>query len=145
VVDLSAVRPVELEGLWQREEQVWRERMLWDTSDTFGALRRVVERGGLSGKTVRVGARIVGYAYYVISEHLGVIANFVVSPESRTAAPAILVQETVGEIRRTGVSRIESSFISIDGPSLPPFFEREGFRAYWREFLRCECAKLSSR
>jgi ribosomal protein S18 acetylase RimI-like enzyme len=27
---------------------------------------------------------------------------------------------------------------SIHGPWLPPFFEREGFRAYWREFMRCK-------
>lgn len=44
----------------------------------------------------------------MISGHLGVIANFVVSPESSTVAPAVLVQETVGETPGTGVSRIES-------------------------------------
>jgi ribosomal protein S18 acetylase RimI-like enzyme len=92
----------------------------------------------LSGKAVRVGARIVGYAYYVIGGHLGVIADLVVSPESSTAATAILVQETVSEIRRRGMSRIESSFVSIDGSWLPAIFEREGFRTYWREFMRCE-------
>jgi ribosomal protein S18 acetylase RimI-like enzyme len=138
VVDLSAVSPAELEGLWQREGQLWRERLFWDVSDRLAALRRVVQRGDLSGKAVREGARIVGYSYYVIGGHLGVIANLVVSPESGTAATAILVQETVDEIRRTGVPRIESPFVSIDGPWLPPLFEREGFRTYWREFLRCE-------
>jgi ribosomal protein S18 acetylase RimI-like enzyme len=138
VVDLSAVRPAELEGLWQREGQLWRERLFWDVSDRFAALGRVVERGDLLGKAVRVGARIVGYTYYVIGGHLGLIADLVASPESSTAATAMLIQETVDEIRRTGVSRIESSFVSIDGPSLPPLLEREGFRTYWREFLRCE-------
>jgi GNAT superfamily N-acetyltransferase len=138
VVDLSAVRPAELEGLWQREAQLWRERLLWDVSDRLAALRLVVERGDLSGKAVRVGGRIVGYAYYVLDAHLGVIADLVASPESSTAATAILMQETVDEIRRTGVSRIESSFVAIDGPSLTPLFEREGFCTYWREFMRCE-------
>jgi GNAT superfamily N-acetyltransferase len=137
-MDLSAVRPVELEELWQREEQLWRERLFWDVSDRFAALGRVVQRGDLSGKAVRVGGRIVGYAYYVLSGNLGVIADLVASPESSTAATAILIQETVDEIRRTGVSRIESSFVAIDGPSLAPLFEREGFRTYWREFMRCE-------
>jgi ribosomal protein S18 acetylase RimI-like enzyme len=138
VVDLSAVRPVELEELWQREEQLWRERLFWDVSDRLAALGRVVQRGDLSGKAVRVGGRIAGYAYYVLRGHLGVIADLVASPGSGTAATATLMQETVDEIRRTGVSRIESSFVAIDGPSLPPLFEREGFRTYWREFLRCE-------
>jgi ribosomal protein S18 acetylase RimI-like enzyme len=138
VVDLSAVSPAELEGLWQREAQLWRERLLWNVSDRLAALGRVMQRGDLSGKAVRVGGRIVGYAYYVLGGHLGVIADLVASPESSTAATAILMQETVDEIRRTGVSRIESSFVAIDGPSLPPLFEREGFRTSWREFMRCE-------
>jgi GNAT superfamily N-acetyltransferase len=137
-MDLSAVRPVELEELWQREEQLWRERLFWDVSDRLAALGRVVQRGDLSGKAVRVGGRIAGYAYYMLRGHLGVIADLVASPGSSTAATATLMQETVDEIRRTGVSRIESSFVAIDGPSLPPLFEREGFRTYWREFLRCE-------
>jgi GNAT superfamily N-acetyltransferase len=141
VVNLPAVSPAELEGLWQREEQLWRERFFWDVSDRLAVLGRVVQRGDLSGKAVRVGGRIVGYAYCLLGGHLGVIAGFVVSPESSTAATAILVQETVDEIRRTGVSRIESSFVPIDGPSLPPFFEREGFRTYWREFMRYELSR----
>jgi GNAT superfamily N-acetyltransferase len=141
VEDLSSVKPAELERLWQREEQLWRERLFWDVSDRLATLQRVVQRGGLSGKAVRVGARMVGYAYYMIGGHLGVIANLVVSPESSTAATASLVGETVGEIRRSGVSRIESSFVSIDGPWLPAIFESEGFRTYRRGFMRCELGR----
>ena len=138
VVDLSAISPAELEGLWQHEEQLWRDRLEWDVSETVCALRRVVGRGGLSGKAVRVDGRIVGYAYYQIVQRVGVISSLVVSPDCSTDATGFLLQETVDEIRRMGVPRIESPFVSIDGPWLPPLFEREGFRTYWREFLRCE-------
>src|SRR5262245_8177055 len=81
IVDLSTVGPTELEGLWQCEGQWWRERLLWDISDTLAALRRVVARRGVLGKVVRVGTQTVGYAYYVVTEHLGVLAGLVVSPE----------------------------------------------------------------
>jgi GNAT superfamily N-acetyltransferase len=138
VVDLSAVRPAELEGLWQREEQLWRERLFWDVSDRLAALRRVVQRGDLSGKAVRVGARIVGYAYFVIVGHLGVISSLAVTPDCSTGATGLLLHDTIDKIRRTGVPRIEGPFVSVDGPWLPPLFEREGFRTDWREFLRCE-------
>ena len=138
VVDLSAVSPAELEVLWQREEQLWRERLPWDVSDTLGALRRVVERGGLSGKALRVAARTVGYAYYVIVGHLGVISGLVVSPDCSVRARRILLRETLDQIRMARVPRIESSFVCLDGSWLRPFFEREGFRTYWREFMRCE-------
>src|SRR5260370_12350304 len=102
------------------------------------APRWVVGRGRLPGKAVRVDGRIVGYAYYQIVQRVGVISSLVVSPDCSTGATGLLLQETVDEIRRTGVPRIESPFVSIDGPWLPPLFEREGFRTYWLEFMRCE-------
>lgn len=35
IIDLQTVVPAELEGLWQRETQLWRERLFWDVSDRF--------------------------------------------------------------------------------------------------------------
>src|SRR5712692_11119910 len=98
VVNLSAVSPAELEGLWQREEQLWRARLLWDVPDRLAALRRVAERGGLSGKALRVDARTVGYAYYVIVGHLGVISGLVASPDCSVRAREILLRETIAQI-----------------------------------------------
>jgi ribosomal protein S18 acetylase RimI-like enzyme len=84
-----------------------------------------------------VNAQTVGYAYYRVAGRLGVISGLVVSPEwSDTGVGEILLQHTVDEIRRRGVSRIESPFVSIDSAWLVPAFEREGFCTYWREFLR---------
>jgi ribosomal protein S18 acetylase RimI-like enzyme len=49
-----------------------------------------------------------------------------------------LLLQTVNDLRRQSVSRIESAFVPIDGPCLTRAFESHGFRTYWREFLRCE-------
>ncbi|MBI3326923.1 MAG: GNAT family N-acetyltransferase [Nitrospinae bacterium] len=146
VVDLFTVKPAELDDLWQHEVGLWRDRLLWDVSDTFAALRRVLERGGLPGKAVRVGARTVGYVYYVVAGHLGVISGFVVSPDwSGTGVGETLLKEAVDNIRRKGVGRIDSQFVSIDCPWLIPAFEREGFHTYWREFLRIELGRPRGR
>lgn len=139
VVDLCTVTPAELESLWQLETRWWHDRLRWDVSDVFGALRRVIERGGLPGKAVRVDAHTVGYAYYGVAQGVGVIAGLSVSPEcSSLGVGGILLGESVAAIRRQGVRRIESQFVSFDAPWLTPWFEREGFRPYWREFLRVE-------
>jgi ribosomal protein S18 acetylase RimI-like enzyme len=139
VVDLCTVKPAELEDLWQHEIRWWRDRLLWDVSDAFGALRRLVARGGLPGKAVRVNARTVGYACYGITERLGVISGFVVSSECSGAhVGERLLQQSVDEIRRQGVARIESQFIAGDCPWLVPAFVHAGFRPYWREFLRLD-------
>jgi len=139
VVDLRTVEAAELDDLWQHEVRLWRERLLWDVSDACAARRRVVDRHGLPGKAVRLGARTVAYAYYVIPGRLGVIAGLVVSPDwSSTGVGGTLLQATVDEIRLKGVPRIESPFVSFDCPWLTRAFEREGFCIYWREFLRLE-------
>jgi ribosomal protein S18 acetylase RimI-like enzyme len=142
IVNLCTVKPAELDGLWQREERWWREQLFWDISGTIAMLKPVIERGGLPGKAVRVGARTVACAYYMIAERLGVICGLVVSPEwSSAGVGGMLLNETVADIRRQGVPRIESQVVAIDCPWLTPVFEREGFRTYWREFLRLDLGR----
>jgi ribosomal protein S18 acetylase RimI-like enzyme len=137
VVDLRTVTPTELDALWQHEIRFWRERLLWDISGTCAALRRLVERGSLPGKAVRVGDRTVGYTYYGVAERLALMCSLVVLPDwSHTNVVEALVQESVGQIKRQGVNRIEGQFLSIDAPWLVATFEHVGFRTYWREFLR---------
>jgi GNAT superfamily N-acetyltransferase len=139
VVDLRTVKPAELEDLWQREIRWWRDRLLWDVADAFAALRRLVARGALPGKAVRVDARTVGYASYGIAERLGVISALLVASEYGDAdVTELLLQETVDEIRRQGVSRIESQCLTGDASQLARAFRCAGFRAYWRDFLRLD-------
>jgi ribosomal protein S18 acetylase RimI-like enzyme len=136
VVDLSIVRPGELERLWQHEAKSWQECLLWDISDPLYRLQRMVERGSIAGKTLRDGTGAAGYACYTVAGNLGVISRLVISPECDAGRAEILIRETVGAVRRTGASRIEGPFISIDSPWLPQLFEQQGFHTYWREFLR---------
>jgi ribosomal protein S18 acetylase RimI-like enzyme len=139
VVDLYTVTAPELEDLWQYEVRLWHDRLLWDVSGAFAALRRVVGRGGVPGKAVRVDDRTVGYTYYGIDGNLGVIAGLAVLPDwSRSDVGQMLLKNTIHEMQRQGVSRIESRFISADCPWLGTVLETEGFRTYWRDFLRCE-------
>jgi ribosomal protein S18 acetylase RimI-like enzyme len=136
VVDLSTLRPDELEGLWQREAQSWQERLLWDISDPLYRLQRMVERGSITGKILRDGTGATGYSCYIVAGNLGIICRLVISPECDAGGAEMLVRETVSAIRRAGASRIESPFISIDGRRLPQLFEQQGFHTYQREFLR---------
>jgi ribosomal protein S18 acetylase RimI-like enzyme len=145
VVDLRTVQPAELDGLWQYEAQWWRERFLWDISDTLAALRRVLERGGVSGKAVRVGTQTVGYAYYGVAGDLGVLVGPSMLPEWRSPMLGeVLLRETIDAVRQQGVHRIESQSVAIADPWLTAAFERAGFRTYWREFLRLALPPLST-
>jgi ribosomal protein S18 acetylase RimI-like enzyme len=135
VVDLSIVRPGELERLWQREAQSWRQRLLWDISDSLYRLQRMVERCSIAGKILRNGTGAAGYACYAVAGKLGVISRLAISPECDAGEAEILIRETVSAVRQTGASRIEGRFISIDSRWLPQLFEQLCFHTYWREFL----------
>lgn len=137
VIDLQMVVPAELETLWQREIRLWRERLCWDISDRVATFKRVLERRGVQGVALRIGTRTVGYAYYVISGHLGVLAGLDVEPYWATLeVVGPLLNAAIDTLRQHDITRIESSFVSFDSPWLPAAFAVQGFRTYWREFLR---------
>jgi ribosomal protein S18 acetylase RimI-like enzyme len=142
VVDLCTVKPAELEALWQGEAQWWHEQLRWDISDKLAALRRVLARGSVAGKAVRVGPETVGYTYYGMVDRLAMIAGPVLAPEwSNAAVGEPLLQETVEAVRQHGVWRIESQCVATDGYWRCPAFEHTGFRTYWREFLRLDLSQ----
>ena len=143
VVDLQTVSPFELEALWRRDAQLWRERLFWDASDRIAALRRAFERRAAAGVALRVGARVVGYAYYVVSGRLGVLAGLdIARQEAPAGAGEALLQAALQALRQHGVTRIESPFLSFDSAWLLAAFEKEGFRSYWRDFLRLDINTL---
>ncbi len=137
VIDLQMVVAADLEALWEREVRIWRERLFWDISERIATLRRFIERRGVQGVALRSGARTVGYAYYVLSGSLGVLAGLDIAPDEVGAeGKEALLQSVVSALRKHDITRIESPFISFDALWLPRVFEAEGFRTYWREFLR---------
>lgn len=139
IIDLKTVSPSELAQFWQREVQRWREQLFWDVSDRFDTLRRVLERRGLQGVALRIGTQIEGYAYYIISGRLGVLAGLDLAPGwAGTEAAKTLLQAALHALWQHGPTRIESPFLSFDGTWLPPAFEAQGFLTYWREFLRLQ-------
>jgi ribosomal protein S18 acetylase RimI-like enzyme len=141
IVDLCTVTPAELEGLWQHEEQWWREHLLWDISHPLEVLRRVIGRRGVPGKAVRVGTQTVGYTYYVISGSLGVLSGLAVAPAwNIPEVGGSLLQATIAAIRQRGVRRIESPCVSMASPWLVPVCERAGLQPAWRAFLRVKLA-----
>ncbi len=138
VIDLQTVGATELEPFWQREVQLWRERLLWDVSERVATFRRVMQRRGVQGVALRREGRVLGYAYYVTTGRLGVLAGLEVVPSHAVASDAgeRLLKAAINALRQHDINRIESPFIAFDSDWLLPAFAAAGFQAYWREFLR---------
>src|SRR5579872_876868 len=101
VVEIAAVKADQLERLWRQEERAWNEKLCWDRADLSGHLWRAVADGSLSGKVLLVDGEILGCALYQNAGRLGLLSNFVVSPECRPGLAAALVQETVQGLCRS--------------------------------------------
>ncbi len=139
VIDLQTVGAAALDVLCQRELQLWRERLFWDVSDRVATFGRLLERRGVQGVALRIEPRVVGYAYYVISGRLGVLVGFDIEPDwAVPEAGEILLNAVLRALWRHDITRIESPFVSFDHAWLPRAFEAQGFRTYWREFLRIQ-------
>jgi ribosomal protein S18 acetylase RimI-like enzyme len=136
IADFSRARLAELDLLWQEEERWWRDCLDWDIGASRNRLRWAAGYGAVSSKILLDGDRVVGSAYYTIVEHLGTIWSVIVPSECDGAGRELLVHETVGAMRQTGVSRIESPSVSLASLLLRPLFEREGFATFWRDFLK---------
>jgi GNAT superfamily N-acetyltransferase len=138
IVDLVSVDPAELNGLWQREASLWRERLYWEVPGSPAILWRALQSGRVQGKAVRVGSLLAGYAYaHIISGQRGVISAFVIAPDwGPTRVGDLLLDAMVADLHRFGLPRIECPSVSFDAPWLEATFARQGFCVYGRQFLR---------
>lgn len=139
VIDLQTVGAAALDVLCQREIRLWRERLFWDVSARVATFGRLLERRGVQGVALRIEPRVVGYAYYVISGRLGVLVGLDIEPDwAVPEAGETLLSAVLRALWRHDITRIESPFVSFDHAWLPRAFEAQGFRTYWREFLRIQ-------
>ena len=137
LINLQKVAPSELETLLQREIRLWRELFYWDVSGRVATLKSVLARRGVPGVALRLGTRIIGYAYYLTVGRLGILAGLDVAPEQAgSEVLGTLVKAAVQALRQHHVTRIESPFVFFEHKDLLPAFEQEGFCTYWREYLR---------
>lgn len=161
VLELSSVPAFEVERFLRYETALWRARLYWDVSTAVASLRRALERGGIAGKAARYQGEVAAFAYYSLEGRRGVLSGFLLAPEW-SKAPSLLgdgldpdrddetarrevvgtvLRAVAGELRRRGARRIESQFVGFDAPWLVPCFEAEGFRVYWRDFLRVSLSR----
>jgi ribosomal protein S18 acetylase RimI-like enzyme len=138
VVDISSLEPRDLELLWEREANLWLEKLYWDVSPALDVVRRAVERRSLAGKAVREGSRVLGYSYYILEGHRAVLGSLVFSPKTddSSVGKRVLGSLLASIQNHPSVRRIESQFIDYGLPWLSEFFRSRGFTEYSRSFLR---------
>jgi ribosomal protein S18 acetylase RimI-like enzyme len=136
IVDLRQLSSWQLEPLLAEEAQQWREELHWDYRASVELIKKFVDARSLTGSAILESGRPVGYAFYVLESHKGLVGGLFVSPrQSQQELSQRLLTDTLTTL--SGIpklERIEAQLIPF-GYSLDPILTEYGFRVYMRQFM----------
>jgi ribosomal protein S18 acetylase RimI-like enzyme len=132
--DLRSVRATDLEALLAEESAFWRDVLAWDFSGSASLVRKFVDIHALSGYALVSAHQVVGYSYFVLEDHKGLIGDLYVMRQFRTEEhQRRLLNAVLADMMRAPyVHRIESQLMAFTAHI--PANDR-GLRIFPRDFL----------
>ena len=136
IVDLRQLSSWQLEPLLAEEAQQWREELCWDYRPSSELIKKFVDARSLTGSAILEDGRPIGYAFYVLEEHKGLVGGLFVSPRySQQELSRQLLTDTLTTL--SGIpklERVEAQLIPF-GYQLDSVLNEYGFRLYTRQFM----------
>jgi ribosomal protein S18 acetylase RimI-like enzyme len=144
---LSLADPAPLSDLLDGEERAWIAELDWDFSPIRNILSGFLTRKLLPGFIAIDDTRALGYSYFLVHQHKGIIGTVYVSRVDGSSDIAFgLLQRTVESLRQSDkLQRIEAQIMPFNGLSLTAGFTRLGFESYARYFLELDMSTYSTR
>ncbi len=136
IVDLRQLTSRQLEPLLAEEAQQWEQQLRWDYRTSVELIKKFVDAHSLTGSAVIENGRPIGYAFYVLEEHKGLVGGLFISPRySQQELSRQLLTDTLTTLSGIPkIERIEAQLIPF-GYSLEPVLSEYGFRLYLRQFM----------
>ncbi|HTC65407.1 MAG TPA: GNAT family N-acetyltransferase [Candidatus Saccharimonadales bacterium] len=136
IVDLRQLTSRQLEPLLAEEAVQWREELHWDYHGSTELIKKFIDARSLTGSAILENGRPVGYAFYVLEEHKGLVGGLFVSP---TYSQQELSHQLLTDMLNTlsgipKLERVEAQLIPF-GYQLDPVLSEYGFRLYMRQFM----------
>src|SRR3984957_4275463 len=136
IVDLRQLTSWQLEPLLAEEAQQWQEELRWDYRASTDLIKKFVDARSLTGSAILENGRPVGYAFYVLEDHKGLVGGLFVSPRfSQQELSQQLLTDTLTTL--SGIpklERVEAQLIPF-GYALDPILSEYGFHLYTRQFM----------
>ncbi len=136
IIDLRQIHPRTLEPLFEEEARHWLDELHWDYRPSIDLIRKFIESRSLAGFAAVENHEPVGYGFYVLEDHKGLIGGLYVSP--RYPQPQItqrLLGEMLSTLRATPrIERVEAQLMPF-GATLDPVLIAQEFRLHPRQFM----------
>ena len=124
VVELPQLNVSEVDPLLNEEIGVWRRRFAWDFRPSAELLRRFLQTRSLLGYALVINREVIGYCYYVVEGHKGLIGDLYLRPDRSTPADELTLLGALvqGLMLKPGLKRIESQLMLLrNSLPIPPF------------------------
>ena len=142
IIDLRQTTVRQLEPLLLEEARHWRDELHWDYRGALDLIKRFLDAHALSGCVAFENGTAVGYAFYVLEDHKGLIGGLYVSPAlQQEPIGRRLLDEMLFSMRATPqLHRIEAQLMPFGGP-VDVALRDQGFRLYTRQFMTLDLSK----
>lgn len=139
ILDLRQVTVPQMDALLAEETRHWRTELHWDYQSAAELIKRFMEAHALNGCVAFENGEALGYTFYVLEEHKGLIGGLYVSPRKEQALIGRrLLEEILFSMRALPqMYRIEAQLMPFGGPVEEPLRE-QGFELHKRQFMRLE-------
>jgi len=136
LVDLRQISSRQLEPLLAEEAWCWREQLRWDYKPSTELIKKFVDARSLTGSAIMKNGQPIGYAFYVLEEHKGLVGGLFVSPRyPQQELSHRLLTDTLTTLNGIPkLDRVEAQLIPF-GYELDDVLSEYGFRLFLRQFM----------
>jgi ribosomal protein S18 acetylase RimI-like enzyme len=142
IVDLRQTTVRQIEALLLEEAKHWQDELHWDYDSALNLIKRFLDAHALSGCVAMEKGVALGYSFYVLEDHKGLIGGLYVSPNyDQEPIGRRLLDEMLFSMRAIPqLHRIEAQLMPFGGP-VETALKDQGFRLYKRQFMLLDLHK----
>jgi ribosomal protein S18 acetylase RimI-like enzyme len=136
IIDLRQTTVRQIEALLLEEAKHWQDELHWDYDGALNLIKRFLDAHALSGCVALEKGVALGYSFYVLEDHKGLIGGLYVSPNyDQEPIGRRLLDEMLFSMRAIPqLNRIEAQLMPFGGP-VEAALKDQGFRLYTRQFM----------
>lgn len=142
IIDLRQTTVRQIETLLLEEAKHWQDELHWDYDSALNLIKRFLDAHALSGCVAIEKGVALGYSFYVLEDHKGLIGGLYVSPNyDQEPIGRRLLDEMLFSMRAIPqLHRIEAQLMPFGGP-VEAALKDQGFRLYTRQFMLLDLHK----